>query len=347
MKNPIEVKKKIDRARAELKIFWSLSNDVDTGKPYSEDQNQAMNTLRERSPLAIAVVGAVVGAIQHTHSHLGVEYNLIELYRLTREKMSAHILDELENAVTQAKAPGYSELPHAPRSPRSRHMTKTQNQSELENFFGVQEELDAKRARGDLDNLHYRIKKEHIRSVLSQRAPLAAQALTLTEGQLLHWTALTPEECRALEELIEWDYILLEAWREEHNRRNLRALSLKLLAALEAVEKEPLPTPRPAIMEAVKRMRNHQIGTPTDDTKGYAKTGSYVFHSDPSGKTAGTMVGPGGGVGEPDDGASVGSGGGGGPAYDSRIHHEPRRVADLVAGNPGIKFGPGASPYVR
>jgi len=97
-----------------------------------------------------------------------------------------------------------------------------------------------------------------------------------------------------------------------------------MLAALEAVEKMPIPAPRPEAVESMKKMRNHQMPTPS---VGRLKPpAELVFHEDKTGRTAGTMVGA-GGCGQAGSSATtaVGHGGNGSPPFDRRRDTAVRR----------------------
>lgn len=212
-------------------------------------------------------------------------------------------------------------------------MSKTKEQRELEHFLGADRELEEKFKRGDIQRVNYLIRQKHIKAQLFERAPLAHHALE-SAGQLLnHWTMYTMVERAAREELMNWDLEALQVWQTDYTTRNLEPLAFKILAALELIEKMPIPPPRPEAIESMRQMRNHQmVPTPAPPRKPEAK---LVFHPDPTGQTAGTLVGAGGGGGQAGSGATtaVGHGGNGSAGYDPRIHHERRRPADLIAAN--------------
>ena len=90
----------IETARKELKTFWSISNDIEgTRRTGAGPGCQSANTLRQRSPLAVGVVDAVVGIIQNTHEKLHSGIQIDELYKRTRENLGNSILDGLERAL--------------------------------------------------------------------------------------------------------------------------------------------------------------------------------------------------------------------------------------------------------
>jgi len=93
-------REKIEVARKELKTFWSIANDLDGTKRISSAAGcHSANTLRERSPLAVGVVDAIIGILQNTYDKLPAGIPIDELYKRTREPLSNSILDTLERAL--------------------------------------------------------------------------------------------------------------------------------------------------------------------------------------------------------------------------------------------------------
>ncbi len=141
-------------------------------------------------------------------------------------------------------------------------MTQTARK-ELELFFGADRELEAKFKRGDLDRLHWRLEKDHIRNVFSERCPLGEHALQTATVALEHWSLYSKGHRAAKERLVTIDRKAYIEYLESNQSENLERLTFKILEALESVTPIPVPAPTTEAVEKHKVARYRQIGTPS------------------------------------------------------------------------------------
>jgi hypothetical protein len=116
---------------------------------------------------------------------------------------------------------------------------------ELESFFAADSELEAGKARGDIPNINYLIKKQHIRELLGERAPLALQALSFTENFLYHAPLGSREELAKKTRAVIVDARILTPWYDEIRDKNRSRIALAILDAMLTVEVPEVPTVPP------------------------------------------------------------------------------------------------------
>ena len=112
---------------------------------------------------------------------------------------------------------------------------------ELEHFFAADRELEAKYARGDIVNIDYLVKKQHIRTLLGERAPVALHVLVISENFLYHWHPLPRDEQAKKTRAQTVDYRVLKPWLDAIRDKNRERITLSILDTLLSAEIPPVP----------------------------------------------------------------------------------------------------------
>lgn len=142
---------------------------------------------------------------------------------------------------------------------------------ELEHFFGTRWELEDKHKRGDVNYLHYMLRRSHQREIFAERCPMGSAALDIASSTLTHWTLLSRDQREAKEFLSKVDNKASEEWHKDYERKSLAPLAYAILAGLEAVEVPTIPEPSAEATERLARAYYHQIA-PMNPTCGRSGT---------------------------------------------------------------------------
>jgi hypothetical protein len=120
-------------------------------------------------------------------------------------------------------------------------MEKTKARVELEQYLGSLEELEQTRAGGQLDRLHYLLKRSHQLSQLYDRSGVALHAVQSALEHLKTLPILDRDTNTRLDVLREADYPAFRAWRGRFIRANLGPIAHKFLDLYEAVQVVEVP----------------------------------------------------------------------------------------------------------
>lgn len=120
-------------------------------------------------------------------------------------------------------------------------MGKTQARVELEHCLGALEELELKRAAGQLDRLHYLLKRNYMLSLLIHRSWTAWRAIEAAVGHLKMLPILDRDTNIRLDVLRDADPEAFRAWRGRFIRANLGTIAHRFLDLYEAVQVVEVP----------------------------------------------------------------------------------------------------------
>jgi hypothetical protein len=122
----------------------------------------------------------------------------------------------------------------------------TKAKDNLRSFFSQSRELDARRARGDLDNLNYQIAFNRAKDQLAETNWDGHTARQMALA-LLHTTCgLSASEREALTLLQTTDSEGWRDWQRASKDKNLERISLAILDLMESVDHPPVPAPSSA-----------------------------------------------------------------------------------------------------
>jgi hypothetical protein len=120
-------------------------------------------------------------------------------------------------------------------------MGKTHARVELEQCLGALEDLEAKRAGGQLDRLHYLLKRNYMLSLLIDRSWTAWRAINDSVEHLKMLPIVDRETSMRLKLLRNADPEAFRVWRGRFIRANIGPIAHKFLDLYEAVQVVEVP----------------------------------------------------------------------------------------------------------